>query len=303
MSVHSVHLSSSHKFSKQTQSSITLVRDHGVEGDGHARRTVKHLYNLKRHAREQEKAQREDPTAIIPVPRNREQVHLIQSELFEDDGFRQDGEGSGVEAGDLGENITTAGLDLVEMSKGTRLTFVGPSTMKARDETGDRLCSPANALKSRLTSSATSEPEIEPHQDASSALLRLSQTCATWLAIRHYPLPSLLLLIIYLVLNAWLQDYQSNTRNDHVSDENCNSHTPPSATAPSIILTGLRNLCSRIDDYKPGLMAHCYIKDEDGKTIGVKVGVTAVIERGGVVQAGMKILVDEPDDFVKMERI
>ena len=164
MSVHSVHLSSSHDFSKQTKSFITLVRDHGVEGDAHAGRTVKHLYDLKKHAREQAKAQREDPTAIIPLPLNQKQVHLIQSELFQDDGFRQDGEGSEVKAGDLGENITTAGIDLVALSKGTRLTFVGPSTMKVGDVTRDGFLSHANALQSRLTSSATSETEaIEQH--------------------------------------------------------------------------------------------------------------------------------------------
>lgn len=50
-------------------------------------------------------------------------------------------------------------------------------------------------------------------------------------------------------------------------------------------------------------MAHCYVKDDKGKTIGVKVGVMAVVERGGVVEAGMKILTEEPDVFVKMERI
>ena len=39
------------------------------------------------------------------------------------------------------------------------------------------------------------------------------------------------------------------------------------------------------------------------KDFGVKVGVVAVVERGGVVQAGMKIHVEQPDIFVKMERI
>ena len=108
---------------------------------------------------------------------------------------------------------------------------------------------------------------------------------------------------MYLILNAWLQNYQTDTRNRYVTDGNCNSHTPQTATAPSIILTGLRNPCSRIEDYNPGLMAHCYVKDENGRTIGVKVGVMAVVERGGIVQTGMKIVSEEPDAFVKMERI
>lgn len=172
---------------------------------------VKHLYNLKKHAREQAKAQREDTTAIIPVPLNQKQVHLIQSELFEENGFRDDGQGPKVKAGDLGENFTTAGLDLVGMSKGTRLIFVGPKPMKARNQMRHGL------FLHGLTSSATSGTEaMEQHQDSPSALLRLPQTCAIFLAIRHYPLSSFLLLTMLFVINAWLQSRQT-TQSHHAT--------------------------------------------------------------------------------------
>ncbi|WP_377831259.1 hypothetical protein ACFKHW_38990 (plasmid) [Bradyrhizobium lupini] len=69
-----------------------LVEGHGVEGDAHAGALVKHRYLARRQPR-------------LP---NLRQVHLIPAELFaslSDAGFQ-------VAAGDLGENITTAGLDL-----------------------------------------------------------------------------------------------------------------------------------------------------------------------------------------------
>jgi MOSC domain-containing protein YiiM len=90
-----------HAFSKQPQLSIRLLAGLGVEGDAHCGETVQHLY-LKRR----------DPA--LP---NRTQVHLIPVELFEDvaaAGYR-------VAPGDLGENITTQGLDLRALPLGTLL--------------------------------------------------------------------------------------------------------------------------------------------------------------------------------------
>ena len=106
--------------------------------------------------------------------------------------------------GDLGENVIFAGLGLVGMRKGTRLIFVNSTTIKNPDETRHRLLLHADALRGDLASSATSETvAIVQRQDA---LTCLPQTFATFLAIRHYPLSSLLLLFILLILNAWLQN-------------------------------------------------------------------------------------------------
>ena len=95
-----------HHFSKPTQEHIILVEGHGVEGDAHAGPFVRHRYLARRQPR-------------LP---NLRQVHLIPSELFPsllEAGFE-------VGAGDLGENVTTAGLNLERMPLGT-LIELGPS--------------------------------------------------------------------------------------------------------------------------------------------------------------------------------
>lgn len=88
-------------FSKTLQDSIRLVEGLGVEGDAHSGELVQHLYLKKK-----------DPTAP-----NLRQVHLIQAELFEYLSER----GYAVGPGQIGENITTAGIDLTELPSGTRL--------------------------------------------------------------------------------------------------------------------------------------------------------------------------------------
>ncbi|MFB7893817.1 MOSC domain-containing protein [Microbacterium sp. NPDC056044] len=90
-----------HRFSKPTRESITLIAGIGVEGDAHAGATVQHLSRIKR-----------DPTTP-----NLRQVHLIHAELFDDIAER----GHAVTPGALGENITTSGIDLLGLARGTLL--------------------------------------------------------------------------------------------------------------------------------------------------------------------------------------
>lgn len=99
--VMSVSRSVSHTFSKQPQTSITLLAGLGVEGDAHLGETVKHRSRV-----------RQDPSQP-----NLRQVHLIQAELFDE--LRA--KGFNVSAGDTGETITTQGMDLLSLPTGTRL--------------------------------------------------------------------------------------------------------------------------------------------------------------------------------------
>lgn len=100
-----VHRSASHTFSKVAEDAITLVEGHGVEGDAHAGARVKH----RSHA------------ARDPDKPNLRQVHLLQAELF-DELVERD---FPVFPGDLGENITTRGVDLLALPAGTLLRL-GP---------------------------------------------------------------------------------------------------------------------------------------------------------------------------------
>ncbi len=96
-----VHRSGSHSFSKHAEDAITLVAGLGVSGDAHAGTTVKHRSRVRRDASQP----------------NLRQVHLIHAELFDDLMAR----GFAVWPGDLGENVTTRGVDLLALSAGTRL--------------------------------------------------------------------------------------------------------------------------------------------------------------------------------------
>ncbi|HEY8360232.1 MAG TPA: MOSC domain-containing protein, partial [Ramlibacter sp.] len=96
-----VHRSSSHSFSKYAEEAVTLVAGLGVEGDAHAGATVKHRSRVARN----------------PQAPNLRQVHLLQAELFDELVTRD----FAVFPGDMGENITTAGVDLLALPTGARL--------------------------------------------------------------------------------------------------------------------------------------------------------------------------------------
>ena len=96
-----VSKSKAHTLQKYSCESIRLLSGLGVEGDAHMGVTVKHRSRV-----------RQDPTK-----RNLRQVHLMHQELFvelAEKGFH-------VQAGQMGENITTAGLDLLALPKATIL--------------------------------------------------------------------------------------------------------------------------------------------------------------------------------------
>jgi MOSC domain-containing protein YiiM len=97
-----------HRFSKEPVQSLTLLAGLGVEGDAHAGRLVQHLSRMAK-----------DPGAA-----NLRQVHLIHAELLEE----LAGKGFTIAPGQLGENLTTTGIDLLGLSRGTRLRL-GPDAL------------------------------------------------------------------------------------------------------------------------------------------------------------------------------
>jgi MOSC domain-containing protein YiiM len=90
-----------HRFSKQAEPAITLVEGIGVEGDAHAGVTVRHRSRVARN----------------PAAPNLRQVHLIHSELFAE----LAAQGFTLAPGDMGENVTTAAIDLLALPVGTIL--------------------------------------------------------------------------------------------------------------------------------------------------------------------------------------
>ena len=90
-----------HTFSKSNEDAIQLIAGLGVEGDSHAGVTVQHRSRVR----------------VDPTQPNLRQVHLVHAELHDEllaDGFQ-------VGPGDMGENITTRGVDLLDLPTGTIL--------------------------------------------------------------------------------------------------------------------------------------------------------------------------------------
>jgi MOSC domain-containing protein YiiM len=92
-----------HGVGKDAVASIDLIAGEGVLGDAHCGVRIKHRSRARYN----------------PSLPNLRQVHLIHGELFEElerKGFR-------VTPAQMGENVTTRGLDLLAMPQGTRLAI------------------------------------------------------------------------------------------------------------------------------------------------------------------------------------
>lgn len=176
--VKAVHRDPGHHFSKQPASGIVLVAGLGVSGDAHMGQTVKHRSRV-----------RADPTQP-----NLRQVHLIASELLDE----VDGLGFDVAPGALGENVTTQGIALIDLPRGT-LLHLGPEAI--------------------------------------------------------------------------------------------------------IEVTGLRNPCSQIEAYRPGLLKHMIGKRDDGTPL-LRTGIMGIVLAGGSVSPGDAIRVVLPEgEHIRLERV
>lgn len=102
----SLSKSQSHTFSKFNCNKITLLKGLGVEGDAHMGKQVKHRSRV----------------AKDPNQPNLRQVHLLHAELFDElkeKGFQ-------LSNGQIGENITTKGIALLDLPQNTLLS-IGPT--------------------------------------------------------------------------------------------------------------------------------------------------------------------------------
>lgn len=92
---------------KYNQHSLRVIQGFGIEGDVHAGVHVQHLSRL-----------------IGKKKPNLRQVHLIHQELFDD--LKK--QGFDVSAGQMGENITTKNIDLLQLPQDT-LLHIGDSAI------------------------------------------------------------------------------------------------------------------------------------------------------------------------------
>lgn len=160
--------SGKHSFSKPAVESIRLQAGLGVEDDAHKGNTVKHRSRVKKD----------------PNQPNLRQVHLIHAELHDE--LRE--QGFDIKPGDMGENITTRGIDLLGLCRGARLLL---------------------------------------------------------------------------------------------------------GNAAVVEVTGLRNPCVQLDNFRPGLTRAVLDRDGDGNLIR-KAGIMAIVVTGGIVCAGDRIRIEWP---------
>ena len=105
-----VSLSAGHTMSKPSREAIRLLAGLGVDGDAHAGSTVKHRSRVARD----------------PSQPNLRQVHLIHAELHDELAEV----GFAVAPGQMGENITTRGVDLLALPVGARLRLGAAATVE-----------------------------------------------------------------------------------------------------------------------------------------------------------------------------
>ncbi len=101
-----------HLFSKANQSAIQLLAGLGVKDDTHAGITVQHRSRVARD----------------PSQPNLRQIHLIHIELL----VELNSLGFDVEAGQMGENITTQGIDLLGLPTDARLRIGDEATVEIK---------------------------------------------------------------------------------------------------------------------------------------------------------------------------
>lgn len=122
-----VSYSATHSFNKSNGESIELLAGLGVAGDAHCGKTVQHRSRVA-----------QDPTQP-----NLRQVHLIHSELHDELKTK----GFDILPGQMGENITTKGINILNLPTDT-LLHIGKATIQV---TGLRNpCAQLNHFKSGL---------------------------------------------------------------------------------------------------------------------------------------------------------
>jgi MOSC domain-containing protein YiiM len=100
-SIAALHRSPEHVFSKTAETQLTLLTGLGVEGDAHCGAAVRHRSRV----------------AADPSQPNLRQVHLLQGEILDEINAL----GFSIRPGDVGENITTSGIDLLALPRHARL--------------------------------------------------------------------------------------------------------------------------------------------------------------------------------------
>ena len=240
----SVNRNDVYSFTKPVWDEIVLLAGIGVEGDVHAGVRVKHRGRV-----------RADPTQP-----NLRQVHLMQAELFGEVGAK----GYTVAPGDLGENVTTSGIDLLALPRGTILRF-GPPPLPAD---GTVQAEAAGVTGGAGVAAAGGVGVLEGVLAAAAATTLDEATAAATDAVAA-----------------------AAGRDDGADPR------------PAVIVAGLRNPCAQINGFQRGLLKEMVEHDAEGNVIR-KAGVMAVVLRSGPVRAGDAVVAElPPRPHARLDRV
>ena len=250
-----------YSFTKPVRDEIVLVTGLGVEGDVHAGVHVKHRSRV-----------RADPTQP-----NMRQVHLIQDELFDEVGEK----GYAVAPGELGENVTTSGLDLLALPVGTVLRF-GPSSSGGPASGGPASGGPASggpASGGPASGGPASGRQADGGPAGAGASVGGEQGGAEAVAG-----------VLAVAAAATLDE---STARAAVAVEAAAGRDPGSDPRPAVILAGLRNPCAQINGFQSGLLKEMVAYGDDGSLV-CKAGVMGIVLRGGPIRPGDPVTVELP---------
>ena len=283
-----------YSFTKPPRPEIVLVAGLGVEGDVHAGVHVRHRSRVRADASQP----------------NLRQVHLIQGELFDEVA----GKGYAVRPGDLGENVTTSGIDLLGLPVGTILRF-GPAPRTAtaavgdagRDADGlsgardggavglggvrdggagglggarDGGADGLGAARDRDAVGSSGARDggggLESARDGSAGAG--TAVAAVLAAAADARLDASTAAAAEAVAAAAVRDAASADARDGRA---------------AIVVAGLRNPCQQINGFRAGLLKEVLGHDAHGR-VERRAGVMAVVLRGGVVRPGDAVSVELP---------
>jgi MOSC domain-containing protein YiiM len=267
-----------YSFTKPNRDEIVLLTGLGVEGDVHAGVTVKHRGRV----------------AADPRQPNLRQVHLIHAELFEEVGE----EGFEVAPGQLGENVTTSGLDLLGLPRGTVLRFGPPPPPVANGGSVDGADGP-KAPSAGVAAAGGAEEAVTPAagDTAAGEASGGAEVAAGVAAIVDAAAQADLDAPTADAVAKLVEVARALGRDDGNAER---SGVDRRAT---VVITGLRNPCGQINGFRPGLLKQVLGRDDAGNLIR-KAGIMGVVLRGGPVRTGDPISVELPArPYLPLERV
>ncbi|MBO3738269.1 MOSC domain-containing protein [Actinoplanes flavus] len=287
-SVAAVSRNDVYSFTKPNRDEIVLVAGIGVEGDVHAGVHVRHRSRVQA-----------DPTQP-----NLRQVHLIQAELFDEVASK----GYDVPSGGLGENVTTHGLDLLGLPRGTILRFgaVPAAEPARRDGVGVPGAVFAGAEAATLDE-ATARDGVAVGEAArrdgvavlgavfaaAEAATLDEATARDGVAVGEAARRDGVAVLGAVFAAAEAATLDEATARAAVAVEEAARRDRGDDPRPAVILAGLRNPCAQINGFRAGLLKEVLRKDERGDLVR-KAGVMGVVLRGGVIRPGDPVAVELP---------